>query len=75
MQVFNAESQKMVKILKKECQSGNTFDIHHFVTRCALDIICGELEHFFMTIKKIIIKKKIIFKIYKKKQKLQWVRP
>ncbi|OXA59991.1 Cytochrome P450 4C1 [Folsomia candida] len=40
MQVFNAESQKMVKILKKECQSGNTFDIHHFVTRCALDIIC-----------------------------------
>lgn len=40
MHVFNKESQKMVDILRKESQSGNTVDIHNFVTRCALDIIC-----------------------------------
>lgn len=42
--IFNEQADIMVEMLKdKECDSGRCFDIFPYITKCALDIICGEL--------------------------------
>jgi hypothetical protein len=41
LEVFNEQSGRMVEILEKEFGDGKVFDIFPYVTRCALDIICG----------------------------------
>jgi len=39
--VFNAKSEIFVNILLNEWASSGEFDICPYVSRCALDIICG----------------------------------
>ena len=41
MQVFNEQSQILVKQLNTALKDKNDFDIYPFITRCTLDIICG----------------------------------
>lgn len=39
--IFNQQSRILVKILEDKV-SGKVVDIHPYVARCTLDIICGE---------------------------------
>lgn len=41
LDVFNGQSTTMVQQLRGKAD-GKPFDIFPFITRCALDIICGE---------------------------------
>lgn len=43
VEVFFEKCDVMVKRLESKCD-GQTFDIYPYITRCALDIICG--KHF-----------------------------
>lgn len=40
--VFNSQSDTLVKLLQREALGKPSFDIYQYVTACALDIICGE---------------------------------
>jgi cytochrome P450 len=40
--VFNDQANVFVKVLKKHAEDEKSFDMFPYVTRCALDIICGE---------------------------------
>jgi cytochrome P450 len=42
--VFNENSQILVDKLMKKSDGGEVFDIFPFITRCALDIICGRFS-------------------------------
>lgn len=40
MDVFIEKSQTLIRILDMKA-NGETFDIYPYITKCALDIICG----------------------------------
>lgn len=42
MPIFNRESFKLVNIIKTKHGDGSTFDFAPYITKCTLDIICGE---------------------------------
>jgi len=44
MHTFNKEAYTLVKVLNRECTKGEYLNISEYVSRCALDIICGNYE-------------------------------
>jgi hypothetical protein len=42
LEVFSANSEILVKKLQQEVGRDH-FDVHPYITNCALDIICGQL--------------------------------
>ena len=41
IELFNEQSSTLVEILNEKAMRKETFNIYPYVTRCALDIICG----------------------------------
>jgi cytochrome P450 len=41
VEIFCENSEILVKKLQREA-GGQVFDLHPYITRCALDIICGQ---------------------------------
>jgi len=50
--IFNKEAKILVQILKKKHSDGKVFDVFPYITRAALDIICGTTKFLLIKIKK-----------------------
>jgi hypothetical protein len=53
--IFYENSEIMVNRVKKFCGTGKGFDIYPFITKMALDIICGEYCKWISTYKMLIV--------------------
>lgn len=51
LEIFNKQSKILVEVLEQKAD-GELFDVHDYIARCTLDMICGKKNNIYSLIDK-----------------------